>query len=123
MKNFLTLCFFIFIGHYSHAQLTAEQKKIQQTFFNFLKFYKKNESKFNSFTLYKGKGRDNNPPYTIQWKEVEKYFVYLRKNVPYVGEAYIKAERQHFKNSEKWFKEDPAEELPAGFISIESFRK
>ncbi len=115
MKKFLTLCFFIFCAHFCNAQLTAEQKTIQQTFFNFLKFYKKNEPKFNSFVLYKGKGRDNNPPYTIQWKEVEKYFAYLRKNVPYVGEAYIKAERQHFKNSEKWFKEDPAEELPAGF--------
>lgn len=115
MKIFYIGLVFIFCSFFCKAQLTVEQKTIQQTFFNFLKFYKKNEAKFNSFVLYKGKGRDNNPPYIIQWKEVEKYFAYLRKNVPYVGEAYIKAERKHFKNSEKWFKEDPAEELPAGF--------
>lgn len=97
------------------AQLNAEQDSIKKVFFNFLAFYKKNETKFNSFKLYKGKGENNDPPYHIQWKEVERYFAYLRSNVPYVGEAYIKAERQHFKQSESSFKKYPEEELPMGF--------
>lgn len=97
------------------AQLNAEQAAIRKVFFDFLGFYKKNEATFNSFKLYKGRGKDNSPPYQIQWKEVERYFAYLRKEVPYVGEAYIKAEQNHFKDSEKSFKDYPDEELPAGF--------
>lgn len=97
------------------AQLNAEQAGIKKVFFDFLGYYKKNEAKFNSFKLYKGTGKENNPPYKIQWKEVEKYFAYLRNSVPYVGEAYIKAERLHFKQSDSSFKEYPEEELPAGF--------
>ena len=57
-----------------NAQLTKEQQVIQKIFFNFLKFYKNNEKKFNSFKLYKGKGKDNSPPYKVQWAEAEKYF-------------------------------------------------
>ena len=98
-----------------HAQLNAEQKLIKQTFFNFLKFYQKNEMKFNSFKLYKGTGDDEGPPYKIQWNEAEKYFTYLRTNVPYVGEAYIKAERNHFKYADSCFRADPEEEIAAGF--------
>lgn len=97
------------------AQLTAEQKTIQQTFFSFLKFYKANEKKFNSFVLYKGTGKESGPPYKIQWKEAEKYFTYLRTAVPYVGEAYINAERNHFKYADSCFKADPQEEMPVGF--------
>lgn len=97
------------------AQLNAEQAVIKKVFFDFLGFYKKNEAKFNSFKLYKGKGKNNNPPYRIQWTEAEKYFTYLRNSVPYVGEAYINAERTHFKFSDSCFKADPEDELPAGF--------
>jgi len=98
-----------------NAQLNQEQKNIRQVFFNFLNFYQKNEIKFNSFRLYKGTGKDNSPPYKVQWKEVEKYFSYLRTSVPFVGEAYIKSERNHFKYSDSCFKADPAEEIAIGF--------
>jgi len=97
------------------AQLNAEQITIKKVFFDFLGFYKKNEVKFNSFKLYKGTGKENGPPYKLQWKEAEKYFTYLRSSVPYVGEAYINAERLHFKQSDSGFKKYPEEELPMGF--------
>lgn len=116
MKKTLTvlLCFCIMIA--SQAQpLNAEQKTIQQTFFNFLKFYQKNEAKFNSFRLYKGTGEEGLPPYHILWKNVDKYFNYLRISVPYVGEAYIQAERNHFRYSDSCFKADTTEEMPIGF--------
>ncbi len=115
MKKFVCAVFFIALSINTIAQLTAEQKIIQKVFFDFLGFYKKNERKFNSFKLYKGNGKNNNPPYHIQWKEAERYFDYLRKEVSYVGEAYIKAERLHFKQSDSSFKEYPEEELPIGF--------
>ena len=97
------------------AQLNKEQQVIKNTFFSFLKFYQKNESRFNSFLLYKGTGQNSNPPYHIVWKEAEKYFAYLRSSVPMVGEAYIRAERNHFKYYDSCFKADPEDELPAGF--------
>ena len=115
MKKVILLLVTACIAIHSFAQLTTEQKQIRQTFFNFLDFYRKHEAKFNSFVLYKGKGKDNAPPYRVQWKEAEKYFSYLRSNVPYVGEAYIEAERAHFKYSDSCFKADPAEEIAAGF--------
>lgn len=115
MKKTIWIFCFIFLLSDAQAQLSKEQILIKQTFFNFLKFYKDNEKKFNSFKLYTGKGKDNAPPYKIQWKEVEKYFAYLRASVPYVGEAYINAEREHFKFSDSCFKADPQEEMPTGF--------
>jgi hypothetical protein len=115
MKRLICILLLTTLGIHAHAQLKAEQESIKQTFFSFLKFYQKNEKAFNSFVLYKGKGKDNAPPYHVQWNEAEKYFNYLRKNVPYVGEAYINAERKHFKFSDSCFKEDPIEEMPAGF--------
>ncbi len=97
------------------AQLNAEQKSIKKVFEDFQKFYLKNEKKFNAFKLYKGQGKENTPPYHIQWKEVDKYFTYLRKNVPYVGEAYIKNERTRFLYSDSCFKADINEEIAVGF--------
>ena len=100
----------------SAQKFTAEQAGIKKVFFDFLLFYKKNEKKFNSFKLYSGTGKAGTPPYHINWKTgVQQYFTYLRKNVPYVGEAYIKAETQHFKNAEQSFKEYPEEEIVSGF--------
>lgn len=115
MKAFITgiLCSFLTIA--AAAQLTPEQQSIKKIFFDFLKFYQKNEVTFNSFHLYKGTGKENNPPYHIQWKEADRYFAWLRSTVPYVGEAYIKAERKSFQFSDSCFKADTQDELPAGF--------
>lgn len=115
MKKILIVCGLVCISLIGKAQLTAEQKSIKKIFFDFLLFYKKNERKFDAFHLYQGRGKENGPPYKIQWKEVEKYFSFLRKNVPYVGEAYINAERNHFKEADSSFKAYPEEEIAVGF--------
>ncbi len=115
MKKNITWLLFLLFSVSAHAQLTPEQSVIKKIFFDFLKFYKSNEAKFHSFQLYKGTGKENNPPFKMQWKETEKYFTYLRKQVPYVGEAYIKAEMGHFKFADSCFKADPQDEIAAGF--------
>lgn len=115
MKKYILLLLLATYGFNSFAQLNKEQETIKKTFFEFLKFYQKNETKFNQFRLYKGTGKENNPPFKVLWTEVEKYFAYLRKSVPYVGEAYIKAERAHFKFSDSCFKADKEEIMPVGF--------
>lgn len=115
MKKIVLCLLVLYIAATANAQLTKEQETIKQTFFSFLKFYKKNEKQFNTFRLYRGTGKENAPPYKVQWKEAEKYFAYLRKNVPFVGEAYITAERTHFTYADSCFKADPEEEIAAGF--------
>jgi hypothetical protein len=115
MKNISIVFLFLLSAFSATAQLTPEQQTIKKTFFDFLKFYQKNETKFNSFKLYKGTGKENTPPYKMQWKEVDRYFAYLRSSVPFAGEAYIKAEKNHFLFSDSCFKADPEDELPAGF--------
>ena len=105
MKTFISFISFLILSLNGNAQLSKEQESIKKTFFDFLRFYQKNEVRFNSFRLYKGTGADNSPPYKIQWKEAERYFSYLRTSVPFVGEAYIKAERAHFKYNDSCFKD------------------
>src|SRR5215510_989478 len=115
MKKIFILLLIALSSAISNAQLNKEQQSIKRIFFDFLKFYQKNEKKFNSFKLYKGVGKENNPPYKIQWKEVDRYFAWLRTTVPYVGEAYINSERNDFKYSDSCFKVYPDEEIPMGF--------
>src|SRR5215510_7228981 len=109
MKKMLLPLLFMLVSVISHSQLNKEEESIKKIFFDFLNFYQKNEKKFNSFVLFKGVGKENNPPFKIQWKEAERYFTWLRTSVPYVGEEYIKNERSHFKYSDSCFKADPAE--------------
>lgn len=118
MKKILLLTIFIISTcciSINGQKLSPDQQKIKKTFFDFLHFYQKNVKKFNSFTLYKGTGQENNPPYKIQWKEAEKYFTFLRTKVPYVSKEYIDNERKYFKYYDSCFKADPEEEIAAGF--------
>ena len=62
MKKYILLLLLASYGFNSFAQLNKEQETIKKTFFEFLKFYQKNETKFNQFRLYKGTGKENNPP-------------------------------------------------------------
>lgn len=104
----------LFLNGYS--QLSTEEQKIKKVFFDFLHFYQQHEKKFNSFELYKGVGKANDaPPFHMQWKEVDRYILYLQKHVPFVGLAYIENEKKDFQFSDSCFKADPEEQLPIGF--------
>lgn len=115
MKHISLLLFSSIVYLTAYSQLNAEQNLIKKTFFDFLHFYQKNEKVFNAFDLYKGTGPEELPPYKIQWTEVKKYFTFLRTKVPYVGEAYIKAEQNHFNYYDSCYKADPDEEIAVGF--------
>ncbi|MBI3138288.1 MAG: hypothetical protein HYZ15_06870 [Sphingobacteriales bacterium] len=115
MKKILSLLCFAGLSLAGTAQLNKEQQQVKKTFFDFLKFYQRHETAFNSFRVYTGTGKENGPPYKIRWKEVERYFSFLRKNVPYTGEAYIRSERDFFNYCDSSFKADPLEEIPVGF--------
>lgn len=115
MKKTIACFIFSLFAIPAFPQLNAEQIAVRKVFFDFLGFYKMHEAKFNSFRLYKGAGKENGPPFKVLWKEAEKYFTYLRSSVPYVGQAYIEAEREHFKYADSCFKANPEDEIAAGF--------
>lgn len=93
----------------------SESTQVRNTITSFYKWYNVNWKKITAFKLYKGKNGEEGPPYIIDWKEAEKYFAYLRKNVPYLSEAFIESERTIYKSSEKDFIKYPEDELPSGF--------
>lgn len=115
MKKIFLLLTGIFFSFSLFAQLSQEELQIKKTFDDFLDFYQKNESQFQSFNLYEGLGKDGDNPYQINWQEVDKYFDFLRNQVPYVGERYIEVERKHFKEADSMFKLYPDEIMPFGF--------
>lgn len=115
IKRTLLFIITLFLVKIAPAQLNAEQTAIQKVFFNFLYYYQKNEKKFNSFQLVKGTGKNFDPPFHIQWKEVERYTLFLKKNVPFVGEAYIASEKKDFLFYDSCYKNDPKEDLAVGF--------
>jgi len=99
----------------SAQKLSKDQQDIKNAVTSFYKWYQKNDHTINSFKLYKGKKKKDLPPYVIDWKEVDRYFSYIRKNVPLLGEAFIENEKKFFKNAEKEFIKDPEDEIAPGF--------
>lgn len=115
MHKLLVLTFFVAVSSLAIAQNTTEEKLLIKKATNFYTWYKNNYQQLEKFNLYKGKGKDNEPPYRIQWKEVEKYFAYYKKNNPTIGEAFFAWHRKDFKKIDIDFKKDSTEEIPVGF--------
>lgn len=115
LKKSCLLFVFLVIVFSGFAQLNIEQQAIKKVFFDFLHYYQQNEKKFDAFELHKGTGKEDAPPYHIQWKEVERYANFLRKSVPFVGETYINNEKNDFKFYDSCYKADPLDEMPVGF--------
>lgn len=102
-------------GYNGLAQSSAEKAACKKTVEDFYKWYRVNWRKIDAFTLYKGKKKKDQPPYVINWKEAERYFSFIRKNVSWLGETFIKNEKAFFKQCQKEFDADPTGDLPYGF--------
>lgn len=96
------------------AQTKQEAALIKKTK-DFYAWYKKYPNKLDNFHLYGSKKKDDSGPYFIIWKNVEKYFAYIRNNVPLLGEVFIENERKNFKELDKYYKENTEDGIPAGF--------
>jgi hypothetical protein len=86
-------------------------QKVQQ----FYSWYKVHYEEMNNFKLYKGSNENDAPPYTIQWKTVEKYFTFIRTKLPLLGEDFISWHRKDFKRIEEIYQKYPEEEIVIGF--------
>ncbi|MFZ4057277.1 MAG: hypothetical protein ACOYKE_04030 [Ferruginibacter sp.] len=93
---------------------SKDQTAIKTTITHFYQWYNVHWKKINAFKLYRPKKGDA-PPYTIDWKQVQLYFAFIKKNVPQLGNAFIENERQYFKNAQKQFDQSPEEEIAIGF--------
>lgn len=82
---------------------------------DFYRWYNTSWKKVDAFQLFRSKKGNDGPPYMIDWKVMDQYFTYLRRNVPTVGEVFIENERRFFQDADEAFKNDPDEEMPAGF--------
>ena len=115
-KLFPVLFLFCASGAFSQKKgMSADETACKATVVDFYKWYKSNWKKMDAFVLYKGKKKKGMPPYIIDWKAVDRYFVFIRKNVPYLGETFISNEKNFFKETQKEFDADPEGEVPAGF--------
>lgn len=93
----------------------TDSTQIVQQIMAFYKWYGVNHAKLNSFELYRGTKKPDEPPYKINWKEAERYFAYIRAAVPYLNEAFIANRREFLKECDVEFKNDPEGEIPYGF--------
>jgi hypothetical protein len=109
----------IFLGFYSvtysQPKQIADSVQIKTTVLNFYNWYNKNWKKLDGFKLYSGIKVKDSPPYKINWKEAERYFAFIKINMPQLGNEFINNERKFFRQCDSAFRAEPEEEMPYGF--------
>ena len=117
MKKFLPAVIFLgfYSASYSQLKQIPDSVQIKTTILNFYNWYNKNWKKLDGFKLYSGTKVKDSPPYKINWKEAERYFSFIKLNVPQLGEEFISNERKFFKQCDSAFKAEPEDEIPYGF--------
>ena len=115
MKKIIIILLALVISFSSFSQHTNTQDstQIRSTINSFYNWYNKNWQKVAAFKLYTKRTQD--PPYMINWKEVERYLLWLRKNAPQLGEEFAKRERLFFRQCDSAFKTQVQDEVPYGF--------
>jgi hypothetical protein len=101
-----------------HVSLPAQsntEAAVKKTINDFYTWYTKNSGKLDAFRVLRGKGNAEGPPFRIDWQAANKYFAYIRKSVPGLGEQFIGNETTYFKVAEKAFKANPTDEIATGF--------
>ncbi len=111
-KYFLAIALCMFGVAFSQ---TKEEALLIKKTKDFYAWYKSPKCKIGKFNLYGSKSKEDAGPYFIRWKNVEKYFTYIRTSVPLLGEAFIENERKDFKELDQYYKDNPDDGIPAGF--------
>jgi hypothetical protein len=93
----------------------ADSTAIRKVITDFYNWYNKNDAKFQVFHLYSSIKKKENPPYKINWDEVQKYQDFIRSSVPQLGEEFLQNQKHFFQQCDSAFKVDVEDELPYGF--------
>jgi hypothetical protein len=88
---------------------------IRQQVMSFYEWYVKNDKALNGFALYRSKVKQDQPPYEINWAEVNKLNDYIRSSVPYLGEEFIRNQKRLLEQADSAFKVDLEDDIPYGF--------
>ena len=114
-KLFLILLCVMFLAPARAQGSKDDTALIKNTVMGFYEWYVQHHAKLNSFELYQGIHRREEPPYRINWPEVDRYFDFIRHSVPWLGEAFIRQQKAFFVECDSVFKTDPEGEIPYGF--------
>lgn len=117
-KGLVALALFMVSFQAMPQQMDSAQKAVKKVYVDFVKWYRNHSEILDGYNLFRGSDTNENgsqPPWIMNWKNVERYLANIRKRVPYLGEAFITSERKFLKACEKYWKENPQEEITVGF--------
>lgn len=94
---------------------SGDSAAIRKTITDFYSWYTSNYEKLMGYQLYSGIKKKDEPPYKINWQEVERYQAYIRDSVPQLGQEFLANQKKMFQQCDSAFKVDLEDELPYGF--------
>lgn len=97
------------------ANIISDSTAIRKVIIDFYNWYTANDEKLMEYKLYSGIKKPDEPPYKINWDEVEKYQAYIRDSVPQLGEEFLANQKKMFQQCDSAFKVDLEDDLPYGF--------
>lgn len=97
------------------ASFAGDSTEIRKVITDFYTWYSGNYEKLMKYKLYGGTKKPDQPPYKINWDEVEKYQAFIRDSIPQLSEEFLVNQKKQFAQYDSAFKVDLEEELPYGF--------
>ncbi len=112
----LIFCSLLFINVNAQTKNVSDKAQIKNVVTGFYNWYNKNWKKVNAFKLYSGTGADKEvPPFRVDWKEVDRYTVWMKKNAFYFTNQYFINERKDFQWADSMIQTEPQSEIMYGF--------
>jgi hypothetical protein len=109
------LCSCILCQAQQKPGVIPDSVQVKSHILSFYKWYNMHWNNLAAFRLYKTTKSKEVPPYTINWKEAEASFTYLRNRAPFLSKTFIELERQAFREIDSTFIQYSEDEVPAGF--------
>lgn len=97
------------------ANPADDSTAIRKQILDFYSWYTTHYEKLMGYQLYKGEKKNDQPPYQINWEEVERYQAFIRDSIPYLGDGFLANQRTMLKQCDSAFKASPEDEIPYGF--------
>lgn len=97
------------------TKVANDSSEIRNVIIDFYTWYAGNYSKMTGYQLYSGIKKQDQPPYKINWPEVERYQAFIRDSIPQLGEDFLVNQKNMFRKCDSAFKVDLQDEIPYGF--------
>lgn len=97
------------------SSTAGDSTAIRNVIIDFYTWYNDNYRKMMGYQLYSGIKKQGQPPYKINWQEVEKYQAFIRDSVPQLGQDFLVNQKKMFQQCDSAFKVDLENEIPCGF--------